>query len=306
MQKKNPKHTNIFIGILLVLLLILTSYFGYTTLQTRKELTRVTNEKIALSQETTQTISQLNTALTENTEELAILQEDYQDLKDKYRAEKKKNDAFQDQIDTILGTVGDLDKLSKTDEELLQKYSKVYFLNENYIPSKLKKINDDDVLEGKEQQYFHADALPFLEKMIARAKRAGIDLKVVSAYRSFDMQTDLKNSYLQTYGSGANAFSADQGYSEHQLGTTVDLTNPTTAGTYLSFENTDAYKWLQRNAYRYGFVLSYPKDNDFYIFEPWHWRFVGTELAEYLRDNKLNFYDLDQRTIDEYLLNIFD
>ena len=128
----------------------------------------------------------------------------------------------------------------------------------------------------------------------------------MSAYRSFDTQTELKNGYVQTYGTGANTFSADQGYSEHQLGTTVDLTDPETAGTFVSFENTDAYQWLQRNAYRYGFVLSYPKNNEFYVFEPWHWRFVGTELAEYLHDEKLNFYDLDQRTLDKYLLNIFD
>jgi len=72
------------------------------------------------------------------------------------------------------------------------------------------------------------------------------------------------------------------------------------------FENTEAYTWLQENAYKYGFVLSYPKGNGYYVFEPWHWRFVGKDLAIKLHREDKNFYDLDQRQIDEYLVSIFD
>ncbi len=306
MAKKHTSNLTLALSTALIILVLLTGYFVYKTNTLNKAIAELSAKSQQEARDAAQMLNDANTTINQLTTDLSILEEDYTELKDDYRDEKKKNDTFQDQIDQILGTVGNLDKLSKTDEELLQKYSKVYFLNENYIPSKLRKIDNDKVLAGREEQYFHGDALPFLNKMIERAKRAGIDLKVVSAYRSFDTQTELKNGYVQTYGTGANTFSADQGYSEHQLGTTVDLTDPETAGTFVSFENTDAYQWLQRNAYRYGFVLSYPKNNEFYVFEPWHWRFVGTELAEYLHDEKLNFYDLDQRTLDKYLLNIFD
>jgi D-alanyl-D-alanine carboxypeptidase len=108
------------------------------------------------------------------------------------------------------------------------------------------------------------------------------------------------------YGSGANTFSADQGYSEHQLGTTVDITDETVGGTYASFAQTEAYEWLLDNAYKHGFILSYPEGNEFYIFEPWHWRFVGTDLARDLQRSDDDFYTMDQREIDKYRLEMFD
>jgi zinc D-Ala-D-Ala carboxypeptidase len=142
--------------------------------------------------------------------------------------------------------------------------------------------------------------------MLDDAAEDGIDLKVVSAYRSFDEQDDLKGQYTQLYGSGANTFSADQGYSEHQLGTTLDLTTPTIGGAYTSFATTEAFAWLRANAYKYGFILSYPENNTFYVYEPWHWRFVGEDLARDLHRADAHFYDWDQRKIDEYLISIFD
>ena len=110
-----------------------------------------------------------------------------------------------------------------------------------------------------------------------------------------------------TYGAGtANSFSADQGYSEHQLGTTVDFTNPTIGAMLTSFEKSMGYAWLQKNAYLYGFSLSYPKGNTHFVFEPWHWRYVGVELAKKLHDEGKTLYDLDQRDIDTYLIKFFD
>ncbi|MFT5037070.1 MAG: LAS superfamily LD-carboxypeptidase LdcB [Candidatus Azotimanducaceae bacterium] len=247
-----------------------------------------------------------NGTIDELASQLDLTSEELDELEDDYRKEKRKNDDFEDQINEIAGTVGTLDKLSKTDKELLQKYSKVYFLNENYTPSNIKQIDEDYILAGKDPQFFHGDALRYLEDMIDEAKDDDVTLKVVSAFRSFDAQQDLKGQYTQVYGSGANTFSADQGYSEHQLGTTLDLTDPTTAGTYTSFAQTEAYEWLLKHAHKFGFILSYPENNGFYIFEPWHWRFVGEDLADDLRDDNKSFYDLDQREIDEYLIKIFD
>lgn len=238
--------------------------------------------------------------------ELAKAQAENRTLEDAFTAEKARNDAFASQIEEISGTVGVLDKLSKTDPELLQKYSKVYFLNENYVPSDLAEI-PQEFMHDSDDEFFHAKALPLLERLMEDAKDDGIDLSITSAYRSFDTQKALKSGYTVRYGSGANAFSADQGYSEHQLGTTLDFSTAENGyGLTTAFDATAAYAWLDEHAYRYGFVLSYPKGNAYYQYEPWHWRYVGTDLARDLKEDGKHFYDLDQRTIDTYLVELFD
>ena len=220
--------------------------------------------------------------------------------------EKAKNTAFEKQINKIGSTVGTLDKLSKIDTELLMKYSKIYFLNEHYMPEKLSEISTTYLYNEKEPKFIHAKVKPFLKKLLDDALDDGIKIWVTSAFRSFDEQKDLKSRYAISYGSGANTFSADQGYSEHQLGTTLDLTTEGLHGGIDGFENTKAYTWLTENAYKYGFTLSYPKNNAYYIFEPWHWRFVGTDLARVLHKKSMYFYDMDQRDIDTYLISLFD
>lgn len=247
-----------------------------------------------------------SSTIAELSERLALTNEELEDIESDLRREKNKNDDFEDQIKEISGTIGVLDKLSKTDKELLQKYSRTYFLNENFIPMKLSEIKAKYILEGRKDQYFHGDAIGFLTDMLDEAAKDGIALKVISAYRSFDEQAELKGQFTQVYGAGSNTFSADQGYSEHQLGTAIDLTDKATGGTFLSFGQTEAFAWLQKNAYKYGFILSYPEGNSFYVYEPWHWRFVGRDLADDLRRKNTTFYDWDQRTIDEYLVKIFD
>lgn len=222
------------------------------------------------------------------------------------RREQQKNGTFESQLKDLSGTVGTLEKLAKTDPELLAKYSKVYFLNENYVPSRLTVIDAAYAFQEGRAYEIHADVDPFLEDLLDDAKEDGLDLKVASSYRSFANQTSLKSGYAVKYGSGANSFSADQGYSEHQLGTTVDFTTPAVGGTFVGFDKAEEYEWLTKNAWKYGFVLSYPKGNTYYQYEPWHWRFVGRELAERLHDDDAWFYDLDQRTIDEYLAELFD
>jgi D-alanyl-D-alanine carboxypeptidase len=74
----------------------------------------------------------------------------------------------------------------------------------------------------------------------------------------------------------------------------------------LRFASSTGYAWLAANAYKYGFELSYPAKNPYYIFEPWHWRFVGVALATWLHDNNITFYDAPQRTINQYLVSIFN
>lgn len=285
---KKVSKTQVLI-LIIILILIGAGWGGYEFYKT-KELLKLTEGDLAST----------TVALEGKTAEGVALSE-------ALYSEQQKNAYFESQIKEIAGTVGVLDKLSKTDKELLQKYSKVYFLNEHYEPQSLSEIPSDLTYENGGRKYkIHSQVLPQLEEMIKDAEDASTPIRVISAYRSYDEQLALKGNYTFTYGSGANTFSADQGYSEHQLGTTIDLTTVKLGPSFTQFGDTEAYKWLLENAYKYGFILSYPEDNAYYQFEPWHWRFVGKRLAERLHEEGENFYDLDQRKIDAYLVNIFD
>lgn len=273
-----------------LLALALMGYLGY---QWRTTARTLETTKAELASTTVASAIALKNAETDN-----------QQLAQALEQQRLENEQFQGQIEDISGTVGKLDKLAKIDPELLQKYSKVYFLNENFIPE-LTQIPQKFVSDDHDE-YFQKEAWSYLENMLEDAEEDGVNILITSAYRSFGTQGLLKSSYTVTYGSGANKFSADQGYSEHQLGTTADFTSKENGGTLSGFDATAAYAWLQKHAFRYGFILSYPKGNTYYVYEPWHWRFVGRDLAEDLHDDEKHFYDLDQRDIDTYLINLFD
>ncbi len=252
-------------------------------------------------------ISTLHKSIGTLTDSVKVLEEQNQDLMLILENERAKSGTLLDQFSTIKSSVGDLEKLAKTDLQLLQKYSKVYFLNENYTPIKLTNIDSKYLLNENNTLQIHGSVAPFLKKLLAQAEDDDLDLKIISAYRSFGTQSTLKSSYKTTYGTTkANQFSADPGYSEHQLGTTLDFTTPSVGSTFAGFDKTPEYTWLLKNAHRYGFVLSYPSNNTYYQFEPWHWRFIGVDLAERLHDEEKYFYNLDQRQINEYLGTIFD
>ncbi len=213
---------------------------------------------------------------------------------------------FDEDVDDLSSTVRTLEKLSTTDPELLQKYSRVFFLNEHYMPVDLEEIDEKYTYPSDKTLSIHADVWPYLEELLEEAEDDRVELMVLSGFRSFDEQSSLKDEYLVRYGTGANTFSADQGYSEHQLGTSVDFTEPDGGDNLDTFGSTEEFKWLMKNAHKYGFVLSYPEDNDYYVYEPWHWRFVGEELARDLRRNDKYLYELEQREIDGYLGDLFD
>lgn len=232
-------------------------------------------------------------------------------VKNALKTETENNAYFQNQLQNelqnITGTVGVLEKLSRTDDELLKKYSKVFFLNENYLPENLINIDEKYLNIKNKPIQIKGEVWKYLKDLLDSAEKDGLNIQVLSGYRSFGAQATLKSAYKITYGAGtANQFSADQGYSEHQLGTTLDFTNPKIGSNLTLFEKTKEYSWLIKNAHKYGFVMSYPKENHFYIFEPWHYRFVGVELATKIYNENIYFYAMDQREIDKYLKSIFD
>lgn len=306
MNKGNPsdvatdfKQTPVFVRILLVILLAALAFVIFYHWSASRRFEQ------AQSQFASSTIA-FKQQIQELEKNIADLTEEKNNLSDDLRKEKRRNDKFSSQIEEISGTVSVLDKLRKTDSELLKKYSKVAFLNENYLPEGLTKIDKVFLSNAATESRIHVKVDSFLQDILEAAKDSNNEVRVVSAYRSFGTQGALKSGYAVVYGSGANQFSADQGYSEHQLGTTVDFSTPALSGVLDGFDKTSAYEWLKKNAYRYGFILSYPPDNAYYQFEPWHWRFVGVDLAKDLHRNGKYFYDMDQREIDVYLVNIFD
>lgn len=296
-------------GVLPALLLAIAAgsvfAYGYTRIMGLEERTQQLQEELASS---TAQLEQRTAALENDSKGLrnsvdnlsGLLAESHNELQARFGG-------FEQIVGQISGTVETLEKLSKTDAELLQKYSKVYFLNEHYVPERLARIEPQFMYDENKPGQIHASVWPHLQNLLRAANSSNIELHINSAYRSFDEQSALKSQYKVTYGTGtANQFSADQGYSEHQLGTTVDFTTTGLNGQLDGFGSTPAYQWLQSNAHRYGFTLSYPPNNPSYVFEPWHWRFVGVKLATDLHNQSKYFYDLDQREIDEYLVNIFE
>ena len=110
--------------------------------------------------------------------------------------------------------------------------------------------------------------------MKGAAEDLGIDVKVVSAYRSVDYQTSLIERLLAQGQPIDDILTrvAAPGFSEHQSGCALDLTSEEIEPLEEEFEQTEAFKWLTENASQYGFHLSYPKKNDLgVIYEPWHW-----------------------------------
>jgi D-alanyl-D-alanine carboxypeptidase len=246
--------------------------------------------------------AQLATVLTAK---LAIEKAANSDYAERLAAQEAAQAQLQGAISTIQGGLNHIEKERAVDPQLLAKYSRVYFLNENYIPAALLTIPAQFSHPSTTPREIESRALPFLTRLLSDAETTGIHLRVLSSFRSFDDQSSLKKAYTIRYGSGANAFSADQGYSEHQLGTAVDFTTAE-SGVLSGFAKTHGYQWLSDNAYRYGFILSYPEGNGYYVYEPWHWRFVGVALATKLHATGQHFYDMDQREIDTYRAAMFD
>ncbi|MBA3550930.1 M15 family metallopeptidase [Patescibacteria group bacterium] len=294
-----PPHSHLKIRIISIsLLIIVLGLIGYGVFIFSNE--RVKNITLETK------VKELEEALRNSNDSLTREQEDKKALSDALAQAGQENESFADELEKVEDEFKLLNKLTKTDPQLLQKYSKVYFLNENYAPSELTVIDTEYNYNKQKPLEIHDRVWPFLEDLFDAAKDDGINLQVISAFRSFGTQAVLKSGYRTTYGAGANTFSADQGYSEHQLGTTLDFTSQKVGASFVGFEKTPEYTWLLENAHNYGFILSYPANNKYYVFEPWHWRFVGLDLAKKIHDENKNFYDLDQREISSYLVKIFN
>ncbi|PRI11431.1 M15 family metallopeptidase [Leucobacter massiliensis] len=125
------------------------------------------------------------------------------------------------------------------------------------------------------------------EDFIAGAAGAGFQVQIISAYRSYGLQQELYSGYVARDGqAAADTYSARPGYSEHQTGLTVDLDDASGCALESCFGETPAGQWLAANAADYGFVVRYPEGKQEitgFMPEPWHFRYVGVELAQQMR-----------------------
>ncbi len=127
----------------------------------------------------------------------------------------------------------------------------------------------------------HIDMRDSLLKMREEAKREGIYLVFLSGYRSINLQNDIFYSLKSIRNQDAHErarVSAPPGYSEHSTGFAIDIGDASQRETDFetAFENTDAFRWLIKNAAKYHFKLSFNKNNKFIDYEPWHWRYEGS------------------------------
>lgn len=294
----SKKETYIISAVILFLIGInIWSYYTGKIYRTLKQ----TREEYAISTST------LENTITGLKNSILNLKVENQNLNSVLNDEQRRRLALEDLKAQNEKKIDTLTKLTTLDPELLKKYSKVYFLSENYKPPQLANVATTSLSDTEKGVQLIPQVYSYLARMIDDTNRIGLPLKIISGYRSFEYQKTLKSDYKVIYGAGtANQFSAEQGYSEHQLGTTLDITAPALKSPEISFENTALFSWLNENAYKYGFILSYPRSNKYYQYEPWHWRFVGVELATKLHNDKKYFYEMDQREIDQYLIKIFD
>lgn len=163
-------------------------------------------------------------------------------------------------------------------------------LSTDYIPSNLVIPNVTFQSPGNIQKnYMEKTAAKALEEMFAAAKAQGIRLVAVSGYRSYSRQSVLYKNAVAN--SGINQMgTAKPGQSEHQTGLAMDINSISQ-----SFEHTKEGKWLAQNAHLYGYIIRYPKgktDITGYIYEPWHIRYVGKELAAYCFANNLTLEEI--------------
>jgi len=163
----------------------------------------------------------------------------------------------------------------------------------NQLPAGFTQYN----LVNMDRQYTSNDGKQYLlagiayEKYIEMndaAKKEGLSMKIVSAYRTEAYQRNLYNSRVRNRGKVyADKYSARPGFSEHQTGLAVDINS-----TRVAFEYSDEFKWLQKHAHEYGFILRYPKGKEWitgYAYEPWHYRYVGVDVAKIIYEEGITY-----------------
>lgn len=166
-------------------------------------------------------------------------------------------------------------------------------LPEDYAPPDLVNITNKVYANGI--ICLRKEAADAFLKMWHDALKENLKIIVVSGFRPYAIQDYLYSNYIKIYGIKSIDLIAKAGHSEHQLGTTVDLGSASNRYFLnVSFEKTKEGRWLLDNSWKYGFVLSYPKNKKHltgYDYEPWHFRYVGVEHAKNIKNENITLIE---------------
>lgn len=208
----------------------------------------------------------------------------------------------------IYGTFPDTVRMATCFDCTFYRIDKTTFLPADYIPSTKEFVN------GQVHRSAYSDAV----ELYAASKEVGFKTNITSSYRSYERQQEVFKYWVdrektlfgrsqQVAEASANTYSARPGFSEHQLGTTIDI-NSTKCTGFDGFcsSNEDLWDWLKDNAWKYGFIQSYPdgkQKETGYVGEDWHYRWLGREVAkEYIETSNgqtLNLW-LEQKYLDSF------
>jgi D-alanyl-D-alanine carboxypeptidase len=181
-------------------------------------------------------------------------------------------------------------------DHLLALVDREHALPPSYAPRDLVPLRAYGVPALDPNLLLRREATRSLALLVRAAAAEGHELVVASAYRSYKEQRAAHARWASYYGDeNAGGLSALPGHSQHQLGTAVDFTNAE-AGyeVWQGFGRTEASRWLERNAPRYGFVLAYPlgrQKKTGYAWEPWHYRYIGKEAARQMQRSGLDLQE---------------
>ena len=218
---------------------------------------------------------------------------DYAKLDNYDRYLKYADDTGEDEETTVLFINLDMDKEDYKDAIEVKKFSldmlinKHRYLGENFEPNDLMNIPSEYASEDN----LKSSRLAFnaFSVMSDAASKEGYNIVINSAYRSYEDQVDLSNEYLKWYGQNyVDKYVAKPGYSEHQTGLSYDIGSRTVN----VFANSKEYQWMKDNAYKYGFIERFTKRWETitgFRAEPWHYRYVGKDIAKYIHDNNISF-----------------
>lgn len=179
-------------------------------------------------------------------------------------------------------------KTEQNNNDILILVNKYHSIDNKYIPNDLEAINNkyNRGINNK----MRSVARKAFEEMCEAALKDNITIYSGSAYRSYQYQENLYNRYVYIDGKRiADTYAARAGHSEHQTGLATDIMNAKL--NYIN-ENDKEFTWLVNNSYKYGFILRYPKDKEEitgFIYEEWHFRYIGKEVAQELYHSSLTF-----------------
>lgn len=215
------------------------------------------------------------------------------------------------ETDKLKATINNSENFEKINEKMNASSDKLEVVNNNYnrkyeviinkanpisktdlVKYKIVDVMDNTISNIKLEEETYNNYLRLKDNLLER----GYYISIRSGYRTFEESEKIYNSYITKYGlEYAKKYVAKPGVSEHNAGIAFDFIISTSKNAIQTNYESDEYFYLENIAYLYGFIIRYPKDKETitgYSYEPWHLRYVGKDLAKYLKKNNL--------TLEEY------